>query len=285
MARTAVPASWHERLHVACEDPLVSVDLRPGADFSFEGAWVEIPPTRVVISSQGLRDEELAEPKPEGVRRLLCLGDSWTFGWGVELEDSFCSRLDVLLGDGWETVNLGVPGQNSSQEVRRLELHGLRFEPDVVLVQHEAGDLEPPLDNSHLGTFAGFVASRLALFRVILRARHSGQAAQVEPVSGEDGSPADPWDGLADSSAALSRLAELGRERGFRSVVFTDAPQLTGLMQQLEADGIAHASLSPALDGPEEELLIPGDEHWTAEGHRRVAELMAAELRARGLAH
>jgi hypothetical protein len=286
VARRQLPAPWYSELYEACEDPLVGVDLRASADFAFEGAWVEIPTSRVTISAKGLRDEQVVAPKPPGIRRLLCLGDSWTFGWGVEQADCFCSRLDGLLGDGWETVNLGVPGQNTAQEVRRLALHGLAFEPDLVLVQHEEGDLEPPLDISNMDTPGAFLASHLALYRLVLRAQHAGQAWSSEDWEpGEHGVVgADGWDGLAESRAAFASLAELGRERRFEVVVFTDAPHLGELVGSLEGAGIHHASLLPALDGPEEELFIPEDGHWTAEGHRRVAELMASTLRELGLA-
>ncbi len=280
-ARATLPAPWYDRLHVASADPLLGLDLRPGQDFSFEGSWVRIPRTRVRISEQGLRDERIDIPKPKGTRRLLCLGDSWTFGWGVEREDSFCSRLSGLLGGGWETVNLGVPGQNSSQEVRRLELQGLQYEPDLVLVQHNVGDLERPLDSSTLNTGGAALVSRVALARLLLHAGHSLGAGG----GAGDGEPHDsiPWDGEAESRVAFARLAELGRIHHFESIVFTTAPNLTGLTAALDDSGIVYASLGPALDGPAEELFIPEDGHWTAEGHRRVAELMAATLRETGL--
>ena len=285
VARHRLPRSWYSRLYVACEDPLLGVDLRPGADFTFEGAWVEIPPTRVTISSQGLRDELIQVPAPEGTRRLLCLGDSWTFGWGVEQQDSYCSRLEELLGGKWETVNLGVPGQNTVEEVRRLELHGLVFEPDIVLVQHEEGDLEPPLKTSNVGSIGALVASHVALYRLVLRARHGGQAWSTQGWRrvGNGAVGLLGWDGLAESRAAMTRLARLGRDRGFEPIVFTDVPDLRELIEVLDAEGMHHASLLPALDGPAEELLIPEDGHWTAVGHRRVAELMATTLKQFGL--
>ncbi len=285
IARSRLPASWYDELHVASEDPLLGVDMRPGADFSFEGAWVELPPTRVTISSQGLRDDEVAPAPAEGTERLLCLGDSFTFGWGVEAEDAFCQRLEGLLEPAWETVNLGIPGQNTKQQIRRLELQGLAFAPDVVLVQFEEGDLEPPLDYSHLGTLRYLLASRSALARLVILAGQPRESQfEQEWEAGENGVVgAEGWNGRAETRAAFSRLAELGREHGFDPVVFTDAPQLNEITQHLEAEGIPWESMLPALEGPEELLFIPEDGHWTAEGHRRVAELMAYRLAQHGI--
>ena len=51
----------------------------------------------VTINSLGLRDDEVSVPKPEGVVRILMLGDSVTFGWGVLQEDTISAQLEVLL--------------------------------------------------------------------------------------------------------------------------------------------------------------------------------------------
>jgi hypothetical protein len=254
-----LPAPWYDRLHVLSEDPLLGADLRAGEDFIFEGSWVEIPPTRVTISSQGLRDEHIQIPKPEGLQRLLCVGSSPTFGWGVEQADSFCSQLDHLLGDRWETVNLGIPGQNSGQQVGRVELQGLRFEPDIVLVQLGMADLNP--------------------HRALFRLNHDETEGDVIRL-GDDGKP-EPWDHLEELESAFAHLAGLSQEHGFSTVVFTsaDMPEVT---ETLNGHGLIPRSLLPALDGPASVLQIAGDEHWTPAAHRRIAELMADELRAAG---
>ena len=54
--RSQLPASTHHLMYVQSSDPLLSVDLKPGADFEFEGVTTAISPTRVSISSQGLRN-------------------------------------------------------------------------------------------------------------------------------------------------------------------------------------------------------------------------------------
>lgn len=49
---------------------------------------------------------------------VLCLGDSNTYGFGVEPTESYPARLQELLGDEADVINLGFPGMNSSR-VRR----------------------------------------------------------------------------------------------------------------------------------------------------------------------
>ena len=49
------------------------------------------------INAFGFRDVEVAERAPPGRLRVLALGDSFTFGWGVELEDTWVKRVEAAL--------------------------------------------------------------------------------------------------------------------------------------------------------------------------------------------
>lgn len=276
--RAWLPAAHHHLMYVKSADPVLGVDLRPKASFTFEGAFAKIPGTQVRISSQGLRDEEHVLPKPDGLRRAVCLGDSTTFGWGVEEPESWCSQLEGLLGEGWETVNLGVPGANSVQEVQRLAVQGLRFEPDLVVVHHEEGDAEPPLSSDEVGTVAYHVVGRVALARMILGIVVRGEAqtdidweAGDEGIVGEDG-----YDGDALMIEAFARLARLGRDEGFEVAVFSEDAARPGFAEALARQQIP----LHAIEGVEADERIPGDGHWTPGAHRRVAQFMAEEIAA-----
>src|SRR5262245_35897910 len=79
---------------------------------------------------------DLAVPKPSGVLRVLCLGDSCTFGLRVPGDVTYAAVLERLLREtapGSEVWNLGVPGYTSAHGVRLLE-RAARFEPDVVVL-------------------------------------------------------------------------------------------------------------------------------------------------------
>lgn len=290
--RSFVPSATHHLMYRLSEDPQLQVELVPGADFVFEGVAVPIPPSRVLISSQGLRDEPVDVPKPSGVKRLLCVGDSTTFGWGVEAEEAFCKRLQGLL-PGWETVNLGVPGYNTMQEVRRLEVVGLPLEPDLVVLLFDGNDLQPPIVYGGTGP-ATWLLDRSALARwVAARLNVTGDddndQGRDEGRDHAGAGPEDPfadWDGEAEMLKAFGRLDKLRSRQGFHLLVLLPSddenPALDAL---LKARGIPHENIRHALRGqqPGDEMVIPGDGHPDAQGHARIAKAIAKLLHQRGL--
>ena len=102
--------------------------------------------TDVVINSRGLRSPEFnVEPTP-GVRRLIVLGDSLTFGWGVEEPDTYSRVLERMLngsGRRYEVINAGVGNYNTSQEVAWFAERGLAYKPDEVVLGFYINDAEP----------------------------------------------------------------------------------------------------------------------------------------------
>ena len=91
------------------------------------------------INNVGLRGDDIAARKPPGVCRVLCLGDSRTFGYQVAQNECFAAQLQEIRRAQHsearlEVLNAGFPGYSSCQGLRYLELKGLRFDPDVVTV-------------------------------------------------------------------------------------------------------------------------------------------------------
>lgn len=95
-----------------------------------------------------IRDREAAcDPKPAGERRVVCLGDSFTFGWGVPIEKTWVRRVERELrtrDDRVRTINCGASGTLFVDE----HWHSLRarfhaFDPDVVVVTLCLNDLIP----------------------------------------------------------------------------------------------------------------------------------------------
>lgn len=71
--------------------------------------------------------------------RILTLGNSCTFGWGVGDKDTYPRKLEALLneqatGKCVEVINCGIPGYSSFQGKRYFEEDLLELAPDVVLI-------------------------------------------------------------------------------------------------------------------------------------------------------
>jgi hypothetical protein len=91
----------------------------------------------ITTNSLGLRAPELA-PKPAGVRRVLALGDSFTFGHAVEAAEAWPAVLQQLLnsrgGPRYEVINAGVGGYGTGQQLLLYDELEARVEPDLVVL-------------------------------------------------------------------------------------------------------------------------------------------------------
>jgi lysophospholipase L1-like esterase len=79
---------------------------------------------------------DLANPQ---AINILCVGDSHTWGAGVEAHQNYPAQLETTLARRYpdrdvNAINLGLPGVNSSYVVARLEAQILRYRPDLVIV-------------------------------------------------------------------------------------------------------------------------------------------------------
>jgi hypothetical protein len=97
-----------------------------------------------VANSRGQRDGEVAVPKPEGVFRILLIGDSFTVGANVEQHEVYGQVLEDLLNDAVEqpieVVNAGTGGWNPFQYAQFYEHYGQAFQPDLVVVGFFVGN-------------------------------------------------------------------------------------------------------------------------------------------------
>jgi len=95
------------------------------------------------VNAQGFRGPLVAQPKPAGTFRIACVGDSHTFGFGVESHAAWPAQLARLLNENGapiEVINCGVNAYDTLQEALWLERHVMSYEPDLVLLQYFVND-------------------------------------------------------------------------------------------------------------------------------------------------
>ena len=135
------------------------------------------PTWAIALNSQGFRSREFQTPKPRGRVRILCLGDSWTFGANVDQDQAYPQRLETLLRRAYPTVdvevlNLGVFGYSSFQGLALLRRDVQALEPDVVVIGFAMND----------SRVAGFRDEDVARGRPSLAARAAALAGRSEIV-------------------------------------------------------------------------------------------------------
>ncbi|MCC6450013.1 MAG: SGNH/GDSL hydrolase family protein [Candidatus Aureabacteria bacterium] len=94
---------------------------------------------RIRNNQRGFRDRDHAREKA-GKRRIVVLGDSTAWGWGVEAEERFSDRMERML-PGWEVLNLAQAGYSTDQELLVLETEGLAYGPELVLLLFDRNDV------------------------------------------------------------------------------------------------------------------------------------------------
>jgi lysophospholipase L1-like esterase len=95
------------------------------------------------INSKGLRGEEIDYSRNHAVR-ILCLGDSFTFGFGVEEQETWPAKLQQQLAARMpiEVVNGGVMGWGLAEYLIWFRNEGRKYQPDLVIVAVHASDWE-----------------------------------------------------------------------------------------------------------------------------------------------
>lgn len=93
-----------------------------------------------------------SQPAP-GVVRIVAVGDSITFGHGVNDDETYPHLLAQHLGPGYEVINAGVPGEDSDQALMDLTERVLPLSPHLVVLcvgVNEISSLPQRYDEDHL---------------------------------------------------------------------------------------------------------------------------------------
>ncbi len=268
-------------------------------------------PLLVETNAWGLRGPD-CDVASEALR-VVVLGDSYAFGWGVAEAACFPRRLEALLrarhGDRpLSVINAGVPGYGPSQQLAMLRRIAGHVRPDVVISTFSLAN--DPVDELRLARYA---PDRLLDYEPAVRdpgsfvSRLSRTSRTVALVDGRTHSLqmylTNAGGRARDSAdASLTRLIGACDEldaplllvvvpqrnrilRGGAAGWLSD--RITAKLRALPGDvaarhGVPWLDLTPALlrvqrDG---EAFLPGDAHWSSDGHAAVARAIRDALPA-----
>lgn len=99
------------------------------------------------VNEYGYRGDPLPVADSYSTRNIVVLGDSYSFGQGVEDDEPYAAVMEGLLGDEYAVINLGSPGWGLTQEIRRYFELGTLYRPEILVLQYCWNDPEDNLNH------------------------------------------------------------------------------------------------------------------------------------------
>lgn len=285
--------AWRELLHVRSPVPGLAYELAPNHHLFATG-------TAIATNARGMRSYEVLARRA-GVYRIAVVGDSYAFGFGTPMAETFPAELEVALneddepGREYEVLNYGVGGYSSQDEALVVEHKVLRDDPDLILLAYSLNDPEDaPVQpvHSYYQDASWWQYShalrKIALTYLQWQIRHFGAGSYIRYLYREP----HKWHSVVD---AFDRIGRLAGERHVPVVVVVfphgdvdswDQYPYADLHRQVIAEARAHGFR--ALDllsafarkPPLAVRLSRGDDHPNARGHRIAALAIKDFLRA-----
>ncbi|HET6598280.1 MAG TPA: GDSL-type esterase/lipase family protein [Anaerolineales bacterium] len=267
--------------------------------------------TFVRINDKGLRDRSHSYERQNDTERILVLGDSFAWGYGVEEEERFSQLLEKLLDA--EVINAGVSGYSTDQELLWYKNEGIKYETDLVIVVfagNDIGDNEKQLVNniyykpqfvidegglvltnypvpktSPQGRFIYSLSKRSALayfltqryFDIVTLYRKTKVDADHVNVPGSGVQPEKKPFEL--TIALMHEMRQTAESRGAKFlIVATDSwwnypskENYENFLTTMRSEGFLVLDVESMPGFSSEDMLIPDDGHWNQSGHKFVA--------------
>ncbi len=300
-------------------DPILPYKLRPSIVFTGRSDTDEFD-FRHVHNASGFRDGEHTYRKPEGMFRILGLGDDFTYGIGARYEESYLRRLEQALNarpgahPPIEVIKAGVPGYFTQPERMLLQVYGVRYRPDVIVVEFVVDDVIDAYrgleairvddsgylklrDAHEIGPVGTFLYIHSDLARIVLSRYIKQRIAETnhivrDEVYKRNGLYEDEWRQI---EGELTTMAEITRSIGARLVLlFIAAHDVAArtnaernyppqrLSQWADRNNATFVNTTPAIlaamAGSRTPLYYPRDTRCTSAGYAIVADALYKAL-------
>lgn len=259
------------------------------------------------FNSHGFRGPEFSPAKPADTSRIMILGDSVVYGWGVRYESTFPALLQDAYdasNESIEVIPAGVCSWNTRTEYEFFREIGSTYQPDLLVLVVVFNDIEPKkegrteVDKQVLFPKADRPKSFLTNMQEDVRrfaVKHSYLFAYIRYFwteyfkAGGGGGPglsteSPQW---TDARLALDGLIRLSEEQGISLVVYLWAseseletnPILKLYANHLKTRGITTLTAPDAVRNDPAYRISFVDGHPNPEGHKLIAQKMRNDLR------
>ena len=290
-------------------DPLLGWAHEPGQEGIFETPQFR---TVVRINENGLRDRQHSYERPDDIERVLVIGDSFAWGYGVEESERFSQLLEKSLDV--EVINAGVSGYSTDQELLWYKNEGIKYETDLVVLViagNDVGDNDRQLVNTIYykpkfviqdgqlvltgnpvpktdpqGKFIYSLSQRSALAYFLIQRYFDALSLIAKTrATSEDASPTvsgvkTEREPFQPTLALINEMRDIAESRKAEfMIVSTDRwwnypgeETYNDFVGTLQDEGYLVLDVESMPGFDSEEMLIPDDGHWNQSGHEFVAE-------------
>jgi lysophospholipase L1-like esterase len=294
------------------------VEHRPVAGLGFEmvpnqHAYTAAEPA--TINAHGFRGPELRNLRSDSGLRVLCIGDSITFGYGVGDDVPFPRQLEHLSQQAWperdvEVINAGVQRYFTYQEIDFLRGRGLELRPDIVVLVVYSNDLGVRPSGDYLREYekereqaASAFRNRLPLLYTLVKNSalvELSKGAYLRATTGGAGlrmfegvataRDEERWNSMRQELAAFKQLARdhdvfpmvvavparIQIQKDFPSSLYPKRVLMLAQSEGLNSVDLV-ATFRQSLEGGVDPYL-PWDNHLSAAGHSLVAKSIINRL-------
>jgi lysophospholipase L1-like esterase len=161
---------------------------------TFQGGYYKFPPNYILrgaagqgsetasINSHGFRGPDFETVKPKGVFRVVCLGESSTFGYRNRDDETYPFLLGRLFTEEKlpvEVINAGFPYYNSGSILSLVKQDILNYKPDLITLYAGYNDTSWPIQIGRLGRMALWLQDHSITY-LLLRDTINQNAFEIE---------------------------------------------------------------------------------------------------------
>jgi lysophospholipase L1-like esterase len=263
----------------------------------------------VTHSSQALRDDEYPVARNEK-QRMVVLGDSYAWGFGVEQDERFSEIIEDRNPD-WEIINAGVSGYGTDQELIYLEETGINFKPDVVLLLFYENDYgnnvnkeqywhnkpyylvvdeslqlnNVPVPNAQAKQLIDrFLLGRTCLGRKLYTSSYRiqsmlGTLPTTEQRLAQFATGQDEFDLTGRLLLEINRICQANSSKFVLVSIPMNQKKRSYLETLANSKSIPYLALDKVFAATKKSVTFPHDSHWNPAGHALAADAMEAYLK------